>query len=259
MARWLAAVMLLVVLTTPALADPVLRWSPADGAVDVGDQITLSVMLDDVLTVRTIELYIHYDPDLITTVSGGPGALFAGFTLFQGFGEVDPDEPGTWHGYCVILGAGAWTSGPGELYRWTVRGDLAGICAITTGEITLLPPGGGSYPGATLPATTLAIEDDLTATPPVVPAGATVMVQPNPFNPGTRVAFDLGTPQDGRLEVLDVRGRLVTTLWSGEAASGWASWNGTDLTGRAVPSGVYSFVLWGDDGRRTLVHGTLVR
>src|SRR5512145_2874628 len=109
MARWLATAMLLVVLAAPALADPVLRWSPADGTVPVGDEITLSVMLDDALLVRTIELYVEFDAGLVTSISGGPGALFAGFNLFQGFSVV---SPGVWHGYCVILGAADWTSGP---------------------------------------------------------------------------------------------------------------------------------------------------
>ncbi len=259
MARWLATAMLLVVLTAPALADPVLRWSPADGNVPVGGEITLSVMLDDAVPVRTIELYIEYDADLVTTVSGGPGALFDGYNLFQGFAEVNPEEPGVWHGYCVILGATVWTTGPGELFRWTVRGDVAGICPIVTAELTLLPPGGGSYPDAILPNTTLIVGDDLTAAPAEPAGAASVVVQPNPFNPTTRVAFTLGESTGGRLEVLDARGRHVATLWQGDETVGWTSWDGTDETGRALPSGVYSFVLTGDDGRRTLARGTLVR
>jgi hypothetical protein len=259
MARWLATATLLAVLAAPALADPVLRWTPADGIVPVGGEIILSVMLDDTITVRTIELYIEYDADLVTTVSGGPGALFAGFDLFQGFVEVNPQIPGEWHGYCVILGASQWTTGPGELFRWRVRGDIAGVCPITTAAVTLLPPGGGSYPGTTLPASTLIIGDDLTGAPSPPVDGACVVVQPNPFNPATRVTYTLGESVGGRLEVLDARGRRVATLWTGEARTGWASWNGTDEAGRAAPSGVYSFVLTGDDGRRTLVRGTLLR
>ncbi len=260
MARWLATAMLPVILAAaPALADPVLRWSPADGAVPLGDAITLSVMLDEAVPVRTIELYIEYDASLVTTVSGGPGALFSGFNLFQGFSEVNPQNPGEWHGYCVILGASQWTTGPGELYRWTVRGIVEGVCPIVTAEITLLPPGGGSYPGTTLTNTTLTIGDDLTGAPVDDTRGASVVVQPNPFNPTTRVSFTLGESPGGRLEVLDARGRRIARLWSGEAMAGWTSWNGTDEAGRAVPSGVYSFVLTGDDGCRTVARGTLVR
>jgi hypothetical protein len=259
MARWLATAMLFVVLAASVQADPVLRWSPAAGTVPVGDQITLSVMLDEALPVRTIELYIAYDADLVTTVSGGPGALFDGFNLFQGFAEVNPQDPGVWHGYCVILGATQWTTGPGELFRWTVHGDTEGVCPITTVELTLLPPGGGSYPATTLPATTLTIGDDLTAAPDPAAGGASVVVQPNPFNPTTRVSFALGDSPGGRLEVLDARGRRVATLWTGEAPTGQASWNGTDEAGRALPSGIYSFVLTGEDGRRTQARGTLVR
>jgi hypothetical protein len=259
MVRNIATTMLLVALAAPALADPVLRWSPADGVVPVGDEITLSVMLDDAVTVRTIELYVEYDASLVTTVAGGPGALFSGFNLFQGFTEVDPQNPGEWHGYCVILGATQWTTGPGELFRWTVRGDVQGVCPVVTAELTLLPPGGGSYPEATLPNTTLIIGDDLTATPADDAGAAAVVVQPNPFNPTTRVSFALGESSTGRLDVLDARGHRMATLWTGAARTGWSSWDGTDEAGRPAPSGIYHFVLSGDDGRRTVARGTLVR
>lgn len=68
---------------------------------------------------------------------------------------------------------------------------------------------------------------------------------PNPFNPTTRLVFSLApqsTPQPARLEIVDLQGRLVQVLMDETATSGQqyeAVWNGRDLTGRAVASGVY--------------------
>ena len=68
---------------------------------------------------------------------------------------------------------------------------------------------------------------------------------PNPFNPSTSIPYDLhgdaGSAQV-RLEVLDLRGRIVRTLISERQPTGQrytAQWNGLDAHGRAAASGVY--------------------
>ncbi len=65
---------------------------------------------------------------------------------------------------------------------------------------------------------------------------------PNPFNPSTTISYSV--PEGGseiRLEVFDIRGRLVRVLASGahEQGSYRVRWDGTDEAGRAVSSGVY--------------------
>ena len=64
---------------------------------------------------------------------------------------------------------------------------------------------------------------------------------PNPFNPQTTIAYSV--PRAGRvtLQVFDVAGRLVATLFDGDRAAGrhTASWGGRDAAGVAVGSGVY--------------------
>ncbi len=65
---------------------------------------------------------------------------------------------------------------------------------------------------------------------------------PNPFNPSTTISFDV--PASGgevRLDLYDARGRLVRTLVNGRRDPGRqeAVWNGRDVAGRRVPSGVY--------------------
>jgi hypothetical protein len=64
---------------------------------------------------------------------------------------------------------------------------------------------------------------------------------PNPFNPATAVRFHLASAARARLDVFDVRGRLVRTLADGQLSAGWqeATWDGRGADGSAVASGVY--------------------
>jgi hypothetical protein len=65
--------------------------------------------------------------------------------------------------------------------------------------------------------------------------------RPNPFNPRTSISYSI--PQDGqvRLQIVDLRGRLIITLVDEVMATGYheVTWNGRDSTGREIPSGIY--------------------
>jgi hypothetical protein len=249
----------LLLVASLAQADPVLRWAPSDTLINSGDQTTLSIMLDDTLTVRTIELRISYDPAVVSTIDGGYGALFDGFNNFDGFSE---ESPGEIYGYCVILGAADWATGPGELFTWTVQGALdGGVSPIVTVDMTLLPPGGGDYPDAVLPDDQIRVLDITDVSLPA--AGLPdLALYPNPFNPRTQVEMTLPGGGSGRLEVLDLRGRVVARPWSGllDADVPLAvSWDGVDTLGQALPSGVYTFRLVGSRGQAASVRGVLVR
>ncbi len=65
--------------------------------------------------------------------------------------------------------------------------------------------------------------------------------RPNPFNPRTLIMLDLPGRGECMIEVLDVSGRVVRTLWSGQAGPGTLSleWDGRDAGGRDVSSGIY--------------------
>jgi subtilisin family serine protease len=80
-------------------------------------------------------------------------------------------------------------------------------------------------------------ESDL---PRVYALGANV---PNPFNPVTRISFDLPRAASVRLRIYDVRGALVRTLLNEERKAGQHSvvWNGRDDGDRTLASGVYFY------------------
>lgn len=72
--------------------------------------------------------------------------------------------------------------------------------------------------------------------------------RPNPFTPGTTIAFRLPKAGDVSLEVIDIAGRRVRTLASGQLGEGehLYVWDGTDQSGRQVAAGTYFYRLRGD-------------
>lgn len=77
--------------------------------------------------------------------------------------------------------------------------------------------------------------------------GAIVSASPNPFNPSMRITVTQKARGQVRLDVFDVRGRLVRRLFSGELSAGSSSviWDGRDDEGRALPTGSYVIHLRG--------------
>ena len=76
---------------------------------------------------------------------------------------------------------------------------------------------------------------------------------PNPFNPETRISFDLDLSSKVSLKILDLLGREVRTLLQGRQQPGSFNlrWDGRDARGRDLPSGIYLISL--QAGSRHLV------
>ncbi|MBK6898370.1 MAG: hypothetical protein IPH09_03600 [bacterium] len=72
--------------------------------------------------------------------------------------------------------------------------------------------------------------------------------RPNPFNPNTRLQFNLLQGGETEVVIYDARGVLVQRLQAGRLPAGPASldWNGTDQRGHQVASGVYLYRLYQD-------------
>ncbi len=67
----------------------------------------------------------------------------------------------------------------------------------------------------------------------------------NPFNPGTRVQYQLETDVKVTLSVVDITGRTVRTIVNENQPAGRyeIAWDGKDSYGNSTPSGVYLLVL----------------
>ena len=81
------------------------------------------------------------------------------------------------------------------------------------------------------------VEDDL----PPGGHGLAIEAVPNPFNPRTELRFELATASLTRLEIFDLRGRLVADLGEKYREKGLhrVKWEGLDRDDRSLPSGMY--------------------
>jgi flagellar hook assembly protein FlgD len=66
---------------------------------------------------------------------------------------------------------------------------------------------------------------------------------PNPFNPSTKISFELSNDDIIELNVYDLTGNLIKNITSQNYTAGRHSlnWNGTDNYNNPVPSGVYIY------------------
>ena len=80
------------------------------------------------------------------------------------------------------------------------------------------------------------------AEPAPAPAGGRLLApHPNPFNPRTRLRYELDRGGRATLDVYDAAGRLVRRLLDASlsAGPGFCVWDGLDHSGRPAPAGVY--------------------
>jgi flagellar hook assembly protein FlgD len=66
---------------------------------------------------------------------------------------------------------------------------------------------------------------------------------PNPFNPTTTLKYEMGSAGPVSIDVFDVNGRKIRSLYNGIQIPGQHEirWNAKDDRGRSMSSGVYLF------------------
>lgn len=79
----------------------------------------------------------------------------------------------------------------------------------------------------------------------IIPDAALSQNYPNPFNPNTRISYNLKGDGKVSLDIYNVKGQLVKTLYNGVSKSGDYSifWDGCDNQGNSCASGVYCYRL----------------
>ena len=67
------------------------------------------------------------------------------------------------------------------------------------------------------------------------------MANPNPFNPRTKLIYELEQAQQISIDIFDLRGHHVCNLFEGHQAVGRheITWKGVDQNGRNLASGIY--------------------
>ncbi len=240
------AAAILMMAAGSSFAQVELRWSPTDTTiVPPGGSARLSIHLDEALDFRTIEVTVTYDSLVVSSLGGGPGDLFSssGLNVFDDFEE----EPGSWHGFAIIMDGSAYLTGPGELLYWDIQGLQEGISPVITIDTVLYdeasPP--SQIPDVLLDNALIIVQDPISAVQEIPLNPSRLQLAPNPFNPGTRISFDVDQAAQARLSVFDMRGHQLAVLFQGSTTVGTLAidWNGTDAAGRAQPGGVYLFQL----------------
>jgi hypothetical protein len=137
----------------------------------------------------------------------------------------------------VVDGGAAWMNGDGQ-------DEWFNVTIPTTGYYCLAVWKAGADDRTKFGTYRLQLQADVTAVgdpPPIPAATALVSIHPNPFNPQTRIAYDLAADGPARLEIFDLRGKRVRTLIASARPAGRheAAWNGQDDSSQSVASGTY--------------------
>lgn len=138
-----------------------------------------------------------------------------------------------------------WVSGEVRGILWDGQGAPVDSLVMAAGRsftCTGLDPEGNVLFGTFTGGIYELREDPISSAP--VPAAAPASLvgnHPNPFNPTTIIEYDVRGPTSVRLDIFDVRGRLVLGVERAHAAAGRyeVRWDGRDSHGREQPSGVY--------------------
>jgi hypothetical protein len=140
-------------------------------------------------------------------------------------GDIDGD------GWVEVLAV----SGDDSLYAYELCTSHAPVDALPWPMFRRNPARSGSY--GYEPVT--GVDDDHNAATPSVTSLRSIY--PNPFNPVTRIAFDVSASSRVTIAIYDVSGRSVAVLVDREMPPGRyeAIWNGRTGTGRKAASGIY--------------------
>ena len=190
-------------------------------------------------SVASFQLYLSFDPDVVELTDAAEGSLYVESGVMTWF-IAEELEPGFWHFFDTVFGAGTHVLPPGELLHLTfaaleegeteARVDTIRMTDIRRNSLSVEGTGSGHI--LVLPLTGVEEGDGVARLGPAYP---------NPFVSGTAVPFR--APMDGcgaKAEIYDVRGRLVRRIpVPSGALQGELMWDGRDERGEEVSASVY--------------------
>ncbi|UCH83072.1 MAG: T9SS type A sorting domain-containing protein, partial [Candidatus Latescibacterota bacterium] len=198
-----------------------------------GDLVTYAVMIEnDAKVLKGFSLDISYGlgNELVEVVASrslsGKGSEHFFGTIERDLGKVE---------LCVAaLGIDAPFDHTGEVARVVVRESS-------------VDPVGAKLEGADL-RDVANRKDEIEITTPgaqtfVPRVSALMQNHPNPFNPTTRITYDVANAGHVRVEIYDVSGRMVRTLVNEHRGVGRyeVEWDGRNASGTPVHTGVYFY------------------
>ena len=216
-----------------------------NGQMAPGGTGTFQIHMENVETVNVLEFTILDMPDYMTvtnielldrfadgTVDGNSGETVDGSFYFLGYDFVTYIEPGSGPIMEVEVQFNDILSNPSVVFM---------IDQISAGDVNALPLDIVADNFGQFVNTTLNIDQGNT-----IPNKFKLYANyPNPFNPATIITYDLAKFSSIELNVYDVRGRKIKSLFSGNKRAGQhkANWTGVDDYGLNVSAGVYIYKL----------------
>ena len=265
---WIALVLLVSVLPRTAVAEGTsLAIDPALTVIAPGQEFTVDIVVPAAGTpINGYDAVVGFDPArlellLPTPRSLGEGALFTD-ACAQRFLNVavrlDSTAVTVSH---VLLCAGTSVAGPGITYELRFRArEIIGDTHLQLLEGTAAYDAGAYVTPFTSSDAVVRIGDPVAA-PPATPRSRELIAVPNPFNPRTELRFESTEPERIRLEVFDLAGRAIDTLYDGHIEPGpfRLTWDALDRNGRRLSSGVYLARLTTSAGFTAITRLVLVR
>jgi hypothetical protein len=166
------------------------------------------------------------------TTAGGQIGIDASCVMTVGCSDVEGDQAGVYVGGGSTLTWGGFNFDEDPRFCHADRGDLSihstSPCAPAHSSCGLV----GAKP---VGCTQTAVDEPTPAMSRLYPS------YPNPFNPSTRIVFDVRNASAVSIKIYDVSGRLVRVLVQRDYAAGRyeVAWDGRDESGRVVASGTY--------------------
>ncbi len=157
------------------------------------------------------------------------------------------------YGYTVFLDDGSTITVPGISKRSATGNEIRILVENPIAPLQSVVLWNTSFQGTESVLVTHVTSSVATAVPPQTSVVSRLRLAPNPFNPRTRVSFELENDADVSLRVYSLDGRLVDTIHRGWIKAGEQSftWDGRDRLGREVASGSYFLRLNGPGIRAT--------
>ena len=223
-------------------SSPYLIMTKYNFYIGAGDGVNTLAILDpdatqiDVFTGETVMKEVRIIAGVTPDPEGGPSYPNAVKEWCINTAVVDPFT------HSVLAG-----SEDGKLYRWELGSNTFSESVVLTpglGEAytpTMAGPDGQVY--AINNATLFAVGATVVDVPRATAGHALALspAHPNPFTSAATLRFTLAEASDVTIEVLDLAGRRVATLYEGAAAAGEHSvrWDGRDGAGSDRAAGMY--------------------
>ncbi len=232
---WPAALLVLLLAVSPAVAIPLVSIDPPTILVGPGLEFDLDIVINDEAdTFSNFQVIFRFDTSVIEFVEAFEGSIYVETGLNTWF-HVEEESTGTWEIFEVLFPGSSFVVAPGVLAHLRFRALADGVTPIEFQSVVVTDIVRNPIQPL-IWSNGLVFVDEATGTDEVTAAGAGWFLgepAPNPSRGTTRVLClrpsGTGPGEAPRLSVYDARGRLVSSLsrLSG-AGDPYIEWDGRD-------------------------------